>query len=304
MTGAPLISIITPTFNRTSIKKAIASSMYASRVQIEHIIVDDCSKKDYWDMLVDISKKFPDQLRVFRNAKNCGPGASRNFGLQQSSAKFIFFLDSDDFLAPEALESMVDEAEKSGSDIVIPMALRQDQKIHGNFLSIDACSGVPFSHCAAIKDLGPCKLFNRNFLIKNNLQFPSQRYWGEDQLFMLKAYLATSRISILTQNISLFLTEAGDNLTTKPKLEEVLDTIYEILVFSSHLDITDVRRILILRRIFNSDLRAITKFLENENKRWPHIDKYIHEKIMPFLDPVTSQFIDEDLKLLLYKHFT
>ena len=294
----PLVSIITPTYNRQTIKSAIGSALRPCGVPVEHIVVDDCSSSDHWHFLLDVAQNFQGQVQVLRTPVNSGPGTARNMGLAQSRAKYVFFLDSDDIFAPDALAHLVREAEMHQSDIVIPLAVRADNHIHGGFSSSDSCSAKPFAQCAAIRDLGPCKLFNRQFLLNHALTFPHDRYFGEDQVFMLKAYLSTPRISIIAHEIGLFLGASADSLTAAPKIGDILHTMHEVMVFANQLPPSDVNRLLILKRIFNADMRFVLGLLQKSGQSG-EFDLYIRDQILPLLDDVGRNFVDDEVKMVL-----
>jgi len=88
-----LISTIVPTFNRAGkVMRAIDSVLCQSYKDLEVIVVDDGSTDDtaYW-----IGKYTDPRLKYFKTA-NSGVAAARNFGVRQSKADWVCFLDSDD----------------------------------------------------------------------------------------------------------------------------------------------------------------------------------------------------------------
>lgn len=79
---------------------------------IEHILIDDGSSDDTREHLLKISKDVPN-MKIFTIDKNTGgPAIPRNIGINNTSAKYIFFLDADDNLEPTALETMYNEIKK------------------------------------------------------------------------------------------------------------------------------------------------------------------------------------------------
>lgn len=97
----PLVSIITPTFNRVRlIPDAIKSVLGQTFGNWEHIIVDDGSM----DNTEDVVRKFDDPRIIYINRfKQRGVSATRNLGLRLASGKYIAFLDSDDFWPKHSL---------------------------------------------------------------------------------------------------------------------------------------------------------------------------------------------------------
>ncbi len=94
-----LISVVIPFLNRfESVSKAIDSIINQTYCYWELILVDDFSTEIYIPDIKD------DRIKLFRNDKNIGPGASRQKGIEYSNGDFICFLDSDDIYLPRFLE--------------------------------------------------------------------------------------------------------------------------------------------------------------------------------------------------------
>lgn len=89
------------------------------RERLEVIVVDDGSTDGTPEELERLEGVYPDLLRVFRQENSGGPSAPRNLGLDHATGTFVFFLDADDRLGPEALERMVRMAEENGTDVVL-----------------------------------------------------------------------------------------------------------------------------------------------------------------------------------------
>lgn len=91
----PLVSVITPTYNRAQYLGETVASVraVAERVRdiatVEHIVVDDGSTDGTWEML----QQAP--VRPFRNPRK-GVSAARNVGIQQAQGQYLAFLDDDD----------------------------------------------------------------------------------------------------------------------------------------------------------------------------------------------------------------
>jgi glycosyltransferase involved in cell wall biosynthesis len=98
----PIFSIITPTFNRGHLLPRIWESLKNQAFRdFEWIIIDDGST----DNTKEIVNSFNDPRLVFeRFPQNRGVNAARNKGLDLARGKYVFYVDSDDLLLPNALE--------------------------------------------------------------------------------------------------------------------------------------------------------------------------------------------------------
>jgi glycosyltransferase involved in cell wall biosynthesis len=100
----PLVSIIIPCYNNKNvIFDAIDSALNQSYPRVEIIVVDDGSTDGSYEFVADQIKMGLD-IQVVRQ-DNQGPAAARNTGFNLSSGDFLVFLDADDILHQDYVES-------------------------------------------------------------------------------------------------------------------------------------------------------------------------------------------------------
>ncbi|MFQ3633759.1 glycosyltransferase [Roseiflexus sp.] len=104
-TAAPAVSVITPYYNTGPIfLDTVRSVLRQSLQQWEWVIVNDGSDEVEALRVLALLRAAPDpRIRVL-DRPHGGPSAARNAGVAASRAPLLFFLDSDDLLAPTALE--------------------------------------------------------------------------------------------------------------------------------------------------------------------------------------------------------
>ena len=115
---SPLISCITPTFNRAHLlPRAIESSINQTYPHWEMIIVDDGSK----DNTEEVVHSYMETDRRIKYFKNPGKGgnAARNYGLKQAQGEWVVFLDDDDENLPERLEKQLYTAQKGNTEFLL-----------------------------------------------------------------------------------------------------------------------------------------------------------------------------------------
>lgn len=97
----PFVSIIIPYFKaKDTIVRAIESVLKQTDPDWELLVVDDGSNDGLGEVMLEIDNS---KVKLYQK-ENSGPSDSRNYGVEMSSGRFLSFLDSDDWLAPNWLE--------------------------------------------------------------------------------------------------------------------------------------------------------------------------------------------------------
>ena len=98
----PLFTIITIVYNSGKfLKETIESVLAQTYDHFEHVIIDDCSSDDSWDIVQRYSDP---RIKKFRNDINIGEYANRTKALKNATGQFVIFIDGDDIIYPHALE--------------------------------------------------------------------------------------------------------------------------------------------------------------------------------------------------------
>ena len=117
----PTISVIIPMYNAERYIGLTLESVLAQEFNdFELILIDDCST----DRTLEIAKSINDpRIEIIENKENLGgangPGVVRNIGIERARGEFIYIMDNDDVILPDALKILLDTAVKTGADVVI-----------------------------------------------------------------------------------------------------------------------------------------------------------------------------------------
>ncbi|MGW0865207.1 glycosyltransferase [Streptomyces sp. NPDC002611] len=215
-TKTPRVSVIIPAYNSMpELTECVASVMEQTLGldKIEIIAVDDGSTDGTADELDRLAGGCPG-LRVVHQPNSGGAGGPRNTGLDMAVGDYVFFLDSDDYLGPDALRRMVAMADENHTDVVL-----------GKMVSVGgrAVPTAVFSHnqprtdvfsSAAYRTLGCWKLFRRSLIERLDLRFPPYRNC-EDKPFTAAAFLNADGISVVADYDCYYSRnrQNGNNLT-------------------------------------------------------------------------------------------
>lgn len=113
-----LISIIIPIYNvEKYLAQCLDSIIHQTYKNLEIILIDDWSTDNSWKICDEYSKK-DERIKVF-HTKNWGLSTARNIWLKHSNGEYIWYIDSDDFIATDMYEILYKAAIESDSDITI-----------------------------------------------------------------------------------------------------------------------------------------------------------------------------------------
>ena len=108
------ISVITPTFNRAHLLPRVWKSLSHQNVTFEWVVIDDAST----DHTKDILSRLNDARIVYSAlSENSGVNVARNKGVHLARGRYVVFLDSDDELQPDGLETMVAVMDAAGCTV-------------------------------------------------------------------------------------------------------------------------------------------------------------------------------------------
>ena len=112
----PLISIVTPVYNAEKfLGRCLENVSRQSHSNWEMLLSDDGST-DGTAAICDAFASKDSRIKVIRSS-NAGPATARNKGLDSASGEFVYFLDADDQIAPDALAKLLSAQAKDKSDM-------------------------------------------------------------------------------------------------------------------------------------------------------------------------------------------
>lgn len=202
----PAVSIIIPMYNvEAYIDKCMHSVLNQTMQDYEVIVIDDGSKDTSYEKAIMCEKLYPTQVRVYKQ-ENAGQGDARNNGVLLAKGEYILFVDSDDMVDKVFVEEAYKTAKQEDADIVIFDALVVDEKnkkiedlvgchANGNSITLEEYPRLLLEY--------PCpwnKIYRRNFLIENNLKYPTNM-WYEDLVGASMFYVNAKKIVILHKQL-------------------------------------------------------------------------------------------------------
>ena len=110
------LQVVVPVYNASRYLRECLDSLMAQKLsyRICVVCIDDGSSDDSGKILVDYSERYSDFYIL--SQENQGPSMARNRAISLMLAPRLFFLDSDDLLAPGALQALMDQSIRTGAD--------------------------------------------------------------------------------------------------------------------------------------------------------------------------------------------
>ncbi len=212
----PRVSVIVPAYNAMpELTDCITSAMEQTigLDQLEIIAVNDGSTDDTGKELDRLAATCP-ALRVVHQENSGTAAVPRNVGLDLARGDYVFFLDSDDYLGPDALRRMVAMADENGTDVVLGKMVSVGGRPVPTAVFKSTQPRTDIFSSAAYRTLGCWKLFRRSLLERLNLRFPPFRN-TEDKPFTAAAYLNADGISVVADYDCYYHRDRanGNNLT-------------------------------------------------------------------------------------------
>lgn len=182
------ISVIVPVYNVEKFLHRCLDSVFAQTYQdFELICINDCSQDSSLAILREYEEKYSDKLIVLDNEQNIGQGLSRKKAIQISKGDYIAFLDSDDYIAEDYLETYLREMESHECDVAVAGFTKD---IEGKFIENKA----PYGEWSVLTYAISCaKMYRSSFIKEHDIDYSDIRR-GEDIYFGMSLYYYGARI--------------------------------------------------------------------------------------------------------------
>jgi len=229
------VSIVVPVYNtkKEYLEKCVDSIVSQTYSNIEVIIIDDGSKEQVAQLCDEFSEKYS-MIKVIHK-QNEGVSVARNTGIKAANGKWIIFVDSDDWIDNNSVQTFVDNANMS--EIVIAMDYEDDIKQNRNydkvtFINNNSVQMIEslFVEKAKFKTIGAIwgKMYSREFLLKNEIEFEKGVKMGEDYLFNYEAFIKAEKVVFIPYYLYHYRSDNNEEAVTKT-FDKNLCEKYDIL---------------------------------------------------------------------------
>lgn len=202
------LSIIVPFYGVEKYIEECIRSLYAQDIpqeEYEVICVDDCSPDGSRAIVERLQKEYS-TLRLICHERNKKLGGARNTGLKVAEGQYIWFVDSDDYVSPNVLQTLLKTAENSNLDILQFDYTKGERECQIFDPRKEICSGETYlfdnkSQRWYDKLSGAwLQIFKREFLVHQKLEFTEEAMY-EDTDYLIRAFIEASKV----QHVSMFV---------------------------------------------------------------------------------------------------
>lgn len=283
-----VITIAIPVYN---VEKYIEKSLLSALNQdfclpYEILIINDSSPDNSMDIVHRLKKEHSkgNIIRIIDLTQNIGLGEVRNVAINETKSKYLYFLDSDDWMSTDCLRLLYDKAESSGAEITFGSVDRINEdsgeiewssKYDDSIINHEAVGLYLFLQRKHIHIECWNKLFRMDFLRDNDIKCTHRVM--EDVVFEFRCNMLAKCYAFIPQITMIYNIRNGSTLTG---IKNKKGNDHTALAFS---DIP----------------RCLRSCIKNEFKHIPHIWDYYAYKVMDMCRNISwSQYNEEQEKLI------
>lgn len=209
------VSVVIPTHNRFDLLRATLESVFnqtMNKDDYEIIIVDDGSVENVKEYISSCCNPGTANWKVIPRPVGSGNASTpRNEGIKSAEGDYIFFMDSDDYIARDTLENAYAYGVENKSDIVyLKLGSDTGRIVAQRPFKRGSVSLANVRTDHLFRSLTAFKLYKRSFLLKYRIQFRPDISVAEDKLFSCQAITYAGRVSILADK-SYYIAYGSDN---------------------------------------------------------------------------------------------
>lgn len=227
------LSIIIPMYNVAQYLEKCIGSVYSQGIneeEFEIILVDDESPDNSFAVATSLTKDKKNVTII--SQKNKGLGGARNKGIQKAKGTYLLFLDSDDWYLPKTIEKLLQKAiqfdleilEFGAQGVDVDGKIVYSKSISSNHNIIN---GIQYYQKHHYMDSACNKLYNRSFLVRNELNF-LERLYIEDYEFNTRAFFKAKKVMGISLIVAQFL--QTPNSITRNAVREKQDKMIEDII--------------------------------------------------------------------------
>lgn len=294
-----LISVIIPVYNNENyFERCIKSVIEQTYNNIEIIIINDYSIDNVESIILKY-KELDKRIKYYKNTKNEGVGYTRNLGISKSQGKYLYFLDSDDYIEKNCLEVLHRNINEDNSFSCMLKGFKEVNGIRNNTQRTKEELDLLQSPSVDIR------LFNKSVIVDNNIYFSNLKI-AEDLEFIFKVILINNSVSYVDEALYTYVVHSDSSLQSNTQNQlDTLIAMSSIIDFAkkrkkfeefkekiefatiSHVLIGTTNRLMKHPNFNGEDIKKCTKYINDNFPLWQE-NKYIKKYLLQNFDTINK----------------
>lgn len=311
----PLVSIIIPVYNVEKYLSACLDSVIKQKYYNLQIILVDDGSTDRSGYICDLYAEQDSRIKVLHTDNN-GVSSARNAGIECTNGELICFIDSDDTVEENYIDSLVNAWVEDKSDLVICNIKDINlNRIISKRRVGSRLTGVFREDYWQLIDLlrGPvAKLYTKDIIKKYSIRFPIYIHVSEDQIWNFNYYSHVNSYSYVDESLYNYFHRDNNSLSQLKNYKSFIANLTKLNIEKRFLEDNKIEKgNLVLTNHTFGILKQFVLLSDRDNnysefkKRW--------EKIRPFVDTnvevnstkqkVLYYLVDKNLLLFIYLYY-
>lgn len=233
----PVVTLIIPVYNAEKyLRRCLDSVMEQDFLDMEVLLLDDGSS----DGSLEICRGYEEKDLRFHviSKENTGVSDTRNLGIRLAKGKYLQFMDSDDWLTKDAVESMVTAAEREQCDLVIAdfYRVKKDRYVEKRHIRRKTVMSREEFAMEMVKKPADYyygvmwnKLYRREIVGRHGISCDVSMNWCEDFLFNLEYIRYADRFLALQKPVYYYMKRKGSLVATEAVSVDTVRVKLELL---------------------------------------------------------------------------
>lgn len=216
------VTIGIPVYNSEKyLKETLESALSQTFPSIEYLIMDDCSTDTSMAIVQEYQQTHPrgEHIRIVHQPRNMGIGIARNRIIDEAQGQYLYFLDADDIITPDAISLLHENAIQNDAEMVYASHERIEefdgnhnttvfQHAKRNFTQENEFANYAYEEYGRLPAPVWNILFRMEVFRKNQLRFADTNFW-EDFTFHMDLPSYVTRVSMLPDITYKYICRSG-----------------------------------------------------------------------------------------------
>lgn len=237
------LTVIVPFYNtqKQTLLQCIKSIINNSRNDFELIIVNDGSEDIKLEKAI---KSINDKRIIYKKKRNGGVSSARNLGINNSTKQYITFVDSDDEVKPNFIDTIINELKAEPDFLLFNCSYSRAGNINtykfpndiniDNIMSLLLCNRVPSAPWG--------KVYKRSIIKEENIRFDEEIRIGEDLLFLFEYIKRIHTMRAINEQLYLYKINDSGAMSNIDNRHDVLEVLHKLITNKKNMKyITDLK---------------------------------------------------------------